>query len=106
MNLTTAVDTLVFSQDSQLLAMSSRMKKDAMRLVHLPSCSVFSNWPTSRCEQQRPLMHASAKPLWSTRRSPLHYVHSLGFSPNTGFLVIGNARGRALLYRLHHFEQV
>jgi U3 small nucleolar RNA-associated protein 18 len=68
---------------AQILAMASRMKKDALRLVHLPSCTVFSNWPTSR--------------------SPLGYVHSLAFSPGGGYLAVGNAKGRALLYRLHHY---
>jgi U3 small nucleolar RNA-associated protein 18 len=38
--------------------MASRMKKDALKLVHVPTFTVFSNWPTS-----------------------LHYVHSLTFSP-------------------------
>lgn len=33
----------------QLLALASRMKKDAMRLLHTPSLTVFSNWPTARC---------------------------------------------------------
>ena len=65
----------------QILAMASRMAKDALRLVHLPSCTVFSNWPTSR--------------------TPLGYVHSLAFSPGGGYLAIGTARGTALLYRLH-----
>jgi len=32
----------------QILAIASRMKKDAMRLVHMPSLTVFSNWPSSR----------------------------------------------------------
>ncbi|KAG2492616.1 hypothetical protein HYH03_009032 [Edaphochlamys debaryana] len=85
MNLTTNADTLVFSPDSQMLAAASRMKRDALRLVHLPSLTVFANWPTSR--------------------SPLHYVHSLDFSPHCGLLAIGNAKGRALLYRLHHYQQ-
>ena len=65
----------------QILAMASRMTKDALRLVHLPSFTVFQNWPTSR--------------------SPLGYVHSLAFSPGGGYLAIGTARGNALLYRLH-----
>ncbi|KAG1679825.1 hypothetical protein FOA52_012738 [Chlamydomonas sp. UWO 241] len=85
-NLTTAVDTLAFSPDGQVLALASRMKKDAMRLVHVPTLTVFSNWPTAR--------------------SPLHYVHSLAFSPNGGFLAVGNARGRVLLYRLHHYVDI
>lgn len=68
-----------------MLAFASRMKRDALRLAHLPSLTVFSNWPTGR--------------------SPLHYVHSLDFSPRCGLLAIGNAKGRALLYRLHHYQQ-
>ena len=68
---------------AQMLAMASRMKKDALRLVHLPSGTVFQNWPTSR--------------------SPLGYVHSVAFSPGGGYLAVGNAKGRALLYRLHHY---
>ncbi|KAL6753672.1 WD40-repeat-containing domain protein [Haematococcus lacustris] len=86
LNLTTTVDSLTFSPDGQVMAMASRMKRDAMRLVHLPSATVFSNWPTSR--------------------SPLHYVHSVAFSPNGGFLAVGNARGKVLLYRLHHYTHI
>lgn len=69
----------------QMLAFASRMSKDALRVLHMRSLSVFSNWPTSR--------------------SPLHYVHTADFSPHCGFLAIGNAKGRALLYRLHHYQQ-
>lgn len=85
MNLTTTIDTLSFNHDSQMLLMGSRMKKEALRLVHLPSLNVFSNWPTTR--------------------SPLHYVHSAAFSPHSGFLGVGNAKGRVLLYRLHHYPE-
>ncbi|KAF2083641.1 WD40 repeat-like protein [Saccharata proteae CBS 121410] len=45
--LTTAISHLKFSPDGQLLAMGSRWKRDALRLVHLPSCTVYRNWPTS-----------------------------------------------------------
>lgn len=44
--LTTPTSHLVFSPDGQILAMSSRWKRDALRLVHLPSCTVYRNWPT------------------------------------------------------------
>ncbi|RMZ75765.1 hypothetical protein DV738_g5288, partial [Chaetothyriales sp. CBS 135597] len=44
--LTTPISHLVFSPDSQLLVVASRWKKNALRLVHLPSCTVFRNWPT------------------------------------------------------------
>ena len=86
LNLTTTVDTLAFNHDAQLLAIASRMKRDALRLLHVPSMTVFSNWPTSK--------------------SPLHYVHSVAFSPTSGYLAVGNARGRVLLYRLHAYPAV
>lgn len=83
MNLTTGIDNLCFNHDSQMMLMCSRMKREALRLVHMPSMTVFANWPTSR--------------------TPLHYVHAAAFSPHSGFLAVGNAKGRALLYRLHHY---
>jgi U3 small nucleolar RNA-associated protein 18 len=84
-HLTTTADTLAFSADGAVLAMASRMKRDALRLVHVPTLTVFSNWPTSR--------------------TPLHYVHSLAFSPGGGYLAVGNAKGRVVLYRMHHYPQ-
>jgi U3 small nucleolar RNA-associated protein 18 len=47
-NLTTPVSHLAFSPDGQVLAMASRWKSQAMRLVHLPSATVFKNWPTEK----------------------------------------------------------
>ena len=84
-HLTTAADSLAFNHDGQILALASRLKRDSLRLVHLPTLTAFANWPTSR--------------------TPLHYVHSLAFSPGGGYLAVGNAKGRVLLYRLHHFPQ-
>jgi U3 small nucleolar RNA-associated protein 18 len=46
-HLTTPTSHLAFSHDGQILAMASKWKRDAMRLVHLPSCTVYKNWPTS-----------------------------------------------------------
>ena len=83
--LTTTADTLSFNSDGQLLAIASRMKRDSLRLVHVPTMTVFSNWPTSK--------------------TPLHYVHSVGFSPGSGYIAVGNAKGRVVLYRLHHYSQ-
>ena len=83
MNLTTEIDQIAFNHDAQLMAISSREKKDAMRVVHVASGRVFSNWPTAK--------------------TPLHYVSSLAFSPNSGFLAAGNDRGKVLLYRLMHY---
>lgn len=67
----------------QVLAMSSRQLQDSLRLVHVPSRTVFANWPTPR--------------------TPLSYVHSLAFSPNGGLLAVGTRKGRALLFRLNHY---
>ena len=83
--LTTAADSLTFSPDGQVLAIATRLKKDSLRLIHVPTLSAFTNWPTSR--------------------TPLHYVHSMCFSPGGGYLAIGNAKGRVVLYRLHHYPQ-
>ncbi|KAF2101937.1 WD40 repeat-like protein, partial [Rhizodiscina lignyota] len=45
--LTTTITHLEISHDGQLLLMASKWKRDALRLVHLPSCTVYRNWPTS-----------------------------------------------------------
>eukprot|EP00201_Polytomella_parva_P009423 CAMPEP_0175049890 /NCGR_PEP_ID=MMETSP0052_2-20121109/6967_1 /TAXON_ID=51329 ORGANISM="Polytomella parva, Strain SAG 63-3" /NCGR_SAMPLE_ID=MMETSP0052_2 /ASSEMBLY_ACC=CAM_ASM_000194 /LENGTH=719 /DNA_ID=CAMNT_0016314057 /DNA_START=19 /DNA_END=2175 /DNA_ORIENTATION=+ len=47
-NLVTAVDAMKFSEDSQMLVFSSRLTRDALRVAHLPSMTVFANWPTSK----------------------------------------------------------
>ncbi|CBY02300.1 similar to U3 small nucleolar RNA-associated protein [Plenodomus lingam JN3] len=47
-NLTTPISHLHFGADGQVLAMASRWKNNAMRLVHLPSATVFKNWPTDK----------------------------------------------------------
>ena len=75
----------MLSGNAQILAMASKQKKDSLRLVHSSSMTVFSNWPTSR--------------------TPLGFVHSLAFSPHGGFLAVGNAKGRVLMYRMHHYSQ-
>lgn len=69
----------------QILAMASRWKKDSLRLVHTATMTVFSNWPSTR--------------------TPINFVHSMAFSPRGGFLAIGNAQGKALLYRLNHYTE-
>jgi U3 small nucleolar RNA-associated protein 18 len=85
-NLTTPVHSLTFNHDSSILAMSSQDLKDQLKLIHMPSLTAFSNWPTSR--------------------TPLHVVTSVTFSPHSGYIAIGNDRGRVLLYRLSHFQSV
>ncbi|SCW02540.1 LAFE_0F08680g1_1 [Lachancea fermentati] len=81
--LTTSISTLAFSPDGQILCMASRATKDALRLVHLPSGKVYSNWPTSG--------------------TPLGKVTSAAFSPRGEMLAAGNEQGKVRLWRLNHY---
>ncbi|KZT24383.1 WD40 repeat-like protein [Neolentinus lepideus HHB14362 ss-1] len=82
-NLTTSISSLQFSHDSQILAMASNSKKDQMRLIHLPSLTAFSNWPTSS--------------------TPLGHVTAMDFSRGNEYVAVGNNRGRVLLYQLRNY---
>ncbi|XVE95513.1 hypothetical protein REPUB_Repub02eG0103900 [Reevesia pubescens] len=83
-NLTTKVDFMKFNSDAQILAICSTMKKNSLKLIHVPSFTVYSNWP----------------PL----NKNLQYPRCLDFSPGGGFMAVGNAAGKVLLYKLHHYN--
>ncbi len=83
MNLVTPVSKLKFSPTSEILAMTSELKDNAVKLMHVPSRTVFENFPS-----------------WNFN---LRRVNCLDFSLNGGFMSIGNNRGAANLYRLNHF---
>lgn len=85
LNLTTQVTLVCFHPSGELVAIASDRKNDALKLIHLPTGTVYTNWPTEK--------------------TPIRKVTSLAFSPNGGYLVVGNSRGRVLLYRLTHFER-
>lgn len=82
-NLITEITGLQFAPDGQILCISSLQKKDALKLVHLPLGTVFSNWPTSG--------------------TPLGRVTIAQFSPDNQMLAIGNDAGRITLWRLDHY---
>ncbi|ONK72390.1 uncharacterized protein A4U43_C04F18930 [Asparagus officinalis] len=84
-SLTTTVNFMKFNHDAQILAICSNMKKNSLKLVHIPSFSVFSNWPAPRFS--------------------LQYPRCLDFSPGGGFMAFGNAAGKVLLYKLHHYQK-
>ncbi|TKY84990.1 hypothetical protein EX895_006070 [Sporisorium graminicola] len=82
-NLVTTTTTMRWNGDGQILAIASKAKRDALRLVHFPSMRVFSNWPTSG--------------------TPLGSVSAVDFSPGSQYVAIGNTRGKVLLYSLRHY---
>ncbi|KAL6499533.1 hypothetical protein OROGR_027443 [Orobanche gracilis] len=84
-NLTTKVDFMKFNSDAQILAVGSRMKKNSMKMIHVPTCTVFSNWPPSN--------------------QSLRSSSCVDFSPHGGLMAMGNAAGKVLLYKLHHYHQ-
>ncbi|KAN0101009.1 WD40-repeat-containing domain protein [Tylopilus felleus] len=84
-HLTTNISCLSYNHDAQLLAMASNVKKDQMRLVHLPSLTAFGNWPTTK--------------------TPLGHVTAMDFSAGSEYLAIGNNRGRVLLYQLRDYGE-
>ena len=79
-HLTTPVSHLVFSPDGQMLVISSRWKKNALRLVHLPSCTVYRNWPTDK--------------------TPLGRVSSVAISRDGGWLAVGSEGGKVRLWEI------
>ncbi|XP_032641067.1 U3 small nucleolar RNA-associated protein 18 homolog [Chelonoidis abingdonii] len=85
MNLVTAATSLTFNPTTEILAVASSAADDAVRLVHIPSLTVFSNFPVFR-------------------RKLIYLAQTMDFSPRSGFFSIGNNKGTALLYRLKHYS--
>ncbi|KAI8079668.1 WD40-repeat-containing domain protein [Gilbertella persicaria] len=82
-NLTTRINNIVFNHDSQLMVISSQLKRDQLRIIHVPTGTAYSNWPTDR--------------------TPLNDVVAVAFSPNSDYLAVSNTRGIVLLYTLKHY---
>jgi U3 small nucleolar RNA-associated protein 18 len=79
--LTTPISHLVFAPDGQMLVVASRWKKDALRLVHLPSCTVYRNWPTDK--------------------TPLGRITSVALGGARGeWLAVGNEQGGVRLWEI------
>ncbi|KAI1872843.1 uncharacterized protein JN550_003717 [Neoarthrinium moseri] len=78
--LTTPVTFLTFSPDGQILAFGSGHKKDALRLAHLPSCTVYRNWPTAQ--------------------TPLGRITAVAFGSKSDSLAVGNDTGKIRLWEI------
>lgn len=84
LNLTTAISTTKFNHSSEILAIASKEIPDAVKLVHFPSGTVFSNFPGVQSNFGKPDV--------------------VQFSPQSGYLAIGNHSKEVALYRLKHFN--
>lgn len=80
--LTTPTSHLQFSPDGQLLCLASRWKRDALRLVHLPSCTVYKNWPSSS--------------------TPLGRITAIGWGPGSETFAVANEQGKLRLWEIRH----
>lgn len=83
-NLTTKITDLKFNASSEMLAMSSVAIENSVKLFHLGSNTVFSNFPN-----------------FSTK---LGHINVLNFSPNSGYVAFGNRKSIVALYRLKHYK--
>uniref|UniRef100_A0A8C8LS23 UTP18 small subunit processome component n=1 Tax=Oncorhynchus tshawytscha TaxID=74940 RepID=A0A8C8LS23_ONCTS len=80
MNLVTSATFLRFNPTSEILAIASRADDEAARLVHIPSFTVFSNFPMFQ-------------------RKTIYRAHRMDFSPNSGFFSLANNKAKSNLHK-------
>ncbi|KPM34970.1 hypothetical protein AK830_g11600 [Neonectria ditissima] len=78
--LITPITHITFSPDGQLMAFGSQHKKDALRLAHLPTCTVYRNWPTEQ--------------------TPLGRITAVAFGRQSNMLAVGNDTGKIRLWEI------
>lgn len=83
-NLTTEATDLRFNATGEMLGICSADKDNAVKLVHLPSATVFSNFPS--------------------QHDKIGKATTVAFSPAGGYLGFGTIAGAAPLYRLRHYS--
>ncbi|XP_020373089.2 U3 small nucleolar RNA-associated protein 18 homolog [Rhincodon typus] len=83
-NLVTAVTSLAFNPTTEILAIASKSTDDAVKMIHIPSFTAFSNFPL-------------------VGKKTICLVQEMDFSPRSGFFSIATNQGKALLYRLKHY---
>jgi U3 small nucleolar RNA-associated protein 18 len=79
------VEHIKFSPSNEIMAIASRNTKDAVRLIHLPTFTPFTNWPT--------------------QQTPFSYVQDIAFSADNSRVAFANDKGRVLLYKVPHYKQ-
>lgn len=83
-NLRTAITHLKFNPTTDILSLASKNYPNAVKMVHIPSYHVFKNVPD--------------------HSDDLNHVVTVNFSPNSGYMGLGNDKGLAYLYRLKHYK--
>ncbi|KAF2455435.1 WD40-repeat-containing domain protein [Lineolata rhizophorae] len=91
-HLTVPISHLSFSPNGQVLAVASRWKGDALRLVHLPSASVYRNWPTN----STPLGRISSLCWGEVRATPTERSRD----DADLLLAVGNEAGKIRLWKV------
>uniref|UniRef100_A0A182YMV1 U3 small nucleolar RNA-associated protein 18 homolog n=1 Tax=Anopheles stephensi TaxID=30069 RepID=A0A182YMV1_ANOST len=82
-NLTTYIDSLTFNATSELLAIASSTVKNAIKLIHVKSATVFRNFPL---------------PMTN-----MGHITTIAFSPSGGYLALGTKQSTVLLFRVKHY---
>ncbi|KHJ90141.1 hypothetical protein OESDEN_10018, partial [Oesophagostomum dentatum] len=83
-NLVTSCDSVAFSHDSQIMAFSSNVKKNQVRLLHIPSRTVFKNFPR--------------------KDGKMTNIKCMEFSPRSAYLAFGCSNGQLILDRINYYE--
>ena len=79
MNLTTSVTDLTFNHSSEMLAMCSKWQKNAVKLAHIPSYTIYQNFP-------------------GVAPGVLKYPFNVSFSKASEFLALGNDEGKVHMF--------
>lgn len=88
-HLTVPTSHLAFSPDGQVLCMASQWKSGALKLVHLPSGTVFKNWPTVKSNLGRITAVAWGRPSEEDEREG-----------SLALLAIGSETGRIKMWEV------
>ncbi|KHJ80263.1 hypothetical protein OESDEN_20063 [Oesophagostomum dentatum] len=83
-NLVTSCDSITFSHDSQIMAFSSKAKKNQVRLLYIPNRTVFRNFPR--------------------KDGKMANIECMEFSPHSAYLAFGFSNGQLILDRINYYE--
>jgi len=86
LNLTTAITDLEFNHTGELLAFSSKWQKNALKIAHIPSYTVYQNFP-------------------GVAPGVLKYAVVGGFSRRSQYYAMGNDEGKCHMFELGHFAK-